>query len=113
MVLWPLIIGLVILIPYAFKKLRRMWIGKVSALGGMAVLGYAEAILIWYIYSNALITDVPQARSFYFFLPISLIGAFIVLLFCPKQPKEKYQGLTVWTLDEPILNQNSAESDEK
>lgn len=113
MVLWPLIIGLVILIPYAFKKLRRMWIGKVSALGGMAVLGYAEAILIWYIYSNALITDVPQARSFYFFLPISLIGAFVVLLFCPKQPKEKYQGLTVWTLDEPILNQNSAESDEK
>lgn len=103
MVWIPALCALAVLIPYLFKKLRTKWIGKISGLFSLALFGYAEAILIWFIYSNTLITDAPQARSFYFFLPVSLIGAFIILLFSPRQPKEKYQGLTVWTINEPIL----------
>ena len=107
MVLIPLVIGVILLLPYLFKKVRKMLAVKLAAIGGLGFIGYAEAIAVWYAYSNILITDTPQARSFYFFLPISLIGAFIILQFCPKQPKEKYQGLTVWTLDEPIISGNN------
>lgn len=30
-------------------------------------------------------------------------GAFAILWFCPKQPREKYQGLTIATLGRPLL----------
>ena len=60
-------------------------------------------MLVWYFYSQAMVREVPLARSFAFFLPISFLGAFAILWFCPKQPREKYQGLTIATLGRPLL----------
>ena len=45
----------------------------------------------------------PLARSFAFSIPAMFIEVFIALRFCPVQPREKWQGLTLKTLDEPIL----------
>ena len=86
-----------------FKKYRKTWKGKLHALVALAMAGYMEGILVWYLYSNAMITDEPRARSFAFGLPISLIGVLIILRFCPKQPREKWQGLTLSTINEPLL----------
>ncbi len=100
-VLMPLAIGLLLCLPWLLR--RTGWPRKGLALLGMAVLGGAFGMLIWYCYSQMLITDVPRARSFAFGLPLSFIGAFILLWFCPKQPREKFQGLTLRTLGQPIL----------
>ena len=102
-VLIPTIIGLIIGLPYLKKALRARWTGKLFGLLSLAVLGFAETMLVWYFYSQAMVKDVPLGRSFAFSLPISFIAAFIILWFCPKQPKEKYQGLTLSTLGEDIL----------
>lgn len=101
----PVVVGVALLLPYLFSTLRQKWSGKIMALLGLTVLGFAEGMLVWYGFSQTLIEDVPQARSFAFSLPLSLVGAFVILWFCPKQPREKYQGLTLATLDEPILAQ--------
>ena len=100
-VIWPLAIGILLLIPWA--ALRRRWYGKLAGLLSLAWLGAAEGMLVWYAYSNCMITDAPRARSFAFFLPISFLGAFLLLWFCPRQPREKYQGLTLATLGQEIL----------
>ncbi len=105
----PLVIGLLLLLPYLRPELRSRWSGRIFALAGLLVLGFAEAMLIWFFYSQAMVEEVPLARSFAFFLPISFIAAFIILWFCPKQPREKYQGLTLSTLGEPILNRPDTE----
>ena len=62
-------------------------------------------MLIWYLYSNTLINEVPRARSFSFGLPIPLILGFIILRFCPVQPREKWQGLVVGSLNDEILSE--------
>lgn len=100
-VIWPLAIGILLLIPWA--ALRRRWYGKLAGLLSLAWLGAVEGMLVWYAYSNCMITDAPRARSFAFFLPISFLGAFLLLWFCPRQPREKYQGLTLATLGQEIL----------
>ncbi len=104
---WPwLAAGLVLLTPYLVKTWRGTVKSKLSVLTGFMLLGAAEGMLIWYFFSNAMITDVPQARSFAFSLPISFLGAFVILWFCPKQPREKYQGLTLSTLNQEIIRKN-------
>lgn len=103
-VLFVLIPGILLLAPWLFRSLRRNISAKLAALAGMLFLGAAEGMLVWYFYSNALITDMPQARSFAFGLPVSFLGALGILWLCPKQPREKYQGLTLATLGKPILS---------
>jgi SSS family solute:Na+ symporter len=98
-----LVIGIVLVLPYLIRKWRKTKAAKISALTGCLFLGAAGGLAMWWFFSNLLITDVPQARSFAFHLPLSFIGAFIILWFCPEQPKEKYQGLTLATLGQPIL----------
>ncbi len=102
----PLALGVLPGLPYLRRSLRNNWRGKLSGLVSMLCFGVAEAMLIWYLYSQS-ITDTPRARSFAFFLPVSFLGAFLILWFCPKQPREKYQGLTLATLGQPILHANS------
>ncbi len=105
---WPwLVAGIALLLPYLAKNYRRTVKVKISALLGFLFLGAAEGMLLWYVFSNAQITDEPRARSFAFSLPISLIGAFIILWFCPKQPREKYQGLTLSTLTQDVIHPDS------
>ncbi|MDD3154243.1 MAG: sodium/solute symporter [Victivallaceae bacterium] len=99
----PLLLGILLLLPYASAKLRSRWSGRVSALVGLLALGFAEGMLVWYFYSQAMVETIPLARSFAFFLPISFIGAFIVLWFCPKQPEWKYMGLTLGTLGQKVI----------
>ena len=79
---------------------RSKWV-KLLALLGMTWFGCAGAIALWYFFSQE-IHDVPLSRSFAFHLPLSLIGAFIIVWFCPKQPEKKYRGLTLSTLGEPV-----------
>ena len=99
----PLAAGAALLLPYLVPALRRRWSGRITALLGLLALGFAEGMLVWYFYSQAMVREVPLARSFAFFLPISFLGAFAILWFCPKQPREKYQGLTIATLGRPLL----------
>ena len=98
-------IGLLLVLPVLIPTLRQKLSVKIVALAGMLTLGFAFGIGQWYVFSNVFITDMPQACSFAFGLPIPvlLIIAFIALWFCPKQPREKYQGLTLATLGEKIL----------
>lgn len=109
----PLAVGLLLLVPYLSRSMRARWTGKLSALSGLLVLGFAEGMLLWYFFSQTMITDAPRARSFAFFLPVSLLAAFIILWFCPKQPKAKYQGLTLATLGEPVLTQKQGSGREQ
>ncbi len=98
-----IILGCAFAVPYFVKTIRERWYGKLSGLTACFCFGVLQSMLIWYIYSNVYVKDVPLERSFAFALPIDYIIAFIVLQFCPIQPKEKYQGLTLSTLNEPIL----------
>ncbi len=76
---------------------------NISALIGCMGAGAVVGLLVWYAFSNALIGDIPQERSFAFTIPIPFILSFILLYFCPVQPKEKYQGLTLDSWNEEIL----------
>ncbi len=72
---------------------------------GLAVLGWATSMAIWFFYSNTGDTTIPRARSFAFSLPIAFF-AFIIYVMCNKKlPREEYQGLTISTINEPILKQ--------
>ena len=106
----PALIGLLCCLPYLFSKQTKKSVATIAgSLVGMLFLGFALSMAIWCFYSNLLIMPsniegaLPQARSFNFNLPLSFLGTFVALLFCPVQPKEKYQGLTVWTINQPVL----------
>ncbi|MBO4345147.1 MAG: hypothetical protein J5833_05300, partial [Victivallales bacterium] len=72
---------------------------------GLTVLGWATSMAIWFFYSNTGDTTIPRARSFAFSLPIAFF-AFIIYVMCNKKlPREEYQGLTISTINEPILKQ--------
>ncbi len=77
---------------------------------GALGLGVTQGMLVWYIFSNMLIDKDPMARSFMFYLPLNLIIGFIALKCCPKQPREKYQGLTLATINEPIFKKMDTEN---
>ena len=66
-------------------------------------LGISQGIMVWCTFSNVMIQDSPESRSFAFSLPLTLIVGFIALRCCPKQPREEYQGLTIGTINEPII----------
>jgi SSS family transporter len=103
-VIVPLLIGLAfIAFWFVFKAHRKNKIMISSLMVGALGLGCTQGMLVWFIFSNMLIGKDPQARSFAFSLPLTLIVGFIALRFCPKQPREKYQGLTIGTINEPIL----------
>lgn len=68
----------------------------------------AEGFLIWYAYSNSMFVGEPLVRSFAFAPPVSLLVACIALRFSPIQPKEKYQGLTLATIKQPILQKKQS-----
>ena len=116
----PALVGLLCCVPYLMDKADKKKVSRVvGALVGMLFLGFALSMALWCFYSNLMVdptvvTDLalrevenpkfgPLARSFNFSLPISFLGTFVALLFCPVQPKEKYQGLTVWTINQPVL----------
>ena len=72
---------------------------------GLVLLGWATAMAVWFIYSNTGDTTIPRARSFAFSLPITFF-AFIIYVLCNRKlPREEYQGLTISTINEPILKQ--------
>ena len=98
----PVVCGLAMCAPWLVKTLRKTTGAKALALLGLIWLGVAISTVQWYLFSNICIDDVPLARSFAFNLPVTFIGAFIVIWFCPVQPEEKYKGLTIATLGEPI-----------
>lgn len=101
---WPFYaIGLLLLLPTFLKVLREMRWSKVCRWLALPFLGAGQTLLIWAIYSNVYVKDVPLEKSFAFSIPISFIGTFILLWFLPSQKPVKFQGLTLDTIGQPIL----------
>ncbi len=101
---WPwFVLALVFIMPWFFGKIRNKWYARLSSIIGITLLGAGAGMLIWYGFSNCLIEMSPMARSFSFGLPVPLLAALIALKFCPVQPVEKWQGLTLDTMDQEIL----------
>jgi Na+/proline symporter len=100
----PFIAGIVFILPWCLCKERRRnkWILSLTFAGAFS-FGLAQAMLLWVFFSNTMITTEPLGRSFAFGLPSVLIFGFIALNFFPKQAKEKYQGLTLGTINEPLI----------
>ena len=110
----PLIVGIVLCVPWLIQRRgKRSVLAKISALLGCSALGIACGNAMWYFYSQALVTDVPLARSFAFYLPVSLIGVFIIVWFCPVQPERKWRGLTLATVGDPIPDADEPSREEK
>ncbi len=100
----PLVAGLFfIVLWYILKSRRKSKMSIASLFCGVFFLGIAQGMLIWVAFSVMLIDDKPEALSFAFHLPLTLLVGFIALRFCPVQPREKYQGLTIGTINEPII----------
>ncbi len=72
----------------------------------MISFGYAAGLLLWSLFSNTLIKDVPRSLSFQWGgLPLTILYVTMGLLWCrfgPPQPKEKYQGLTLFDSGEVV-----------
>ncbi len=101
-VLVPLAMGAALFAAPRLAKSRR-WPWRVAEAAGLSILGVALVMAIWFIYSHTGDVTLPRERSFAFHLPVSLIG-FVILACCQRnQPREQYQGLTLSTIDEPIL----------
>ena len=99
----PFAAALALTAPYLAGRRRGRWPVKLAALLGMAAFGFALGMFTWYAFSQYYIVDAPLARSFQFGLPTSTILVFVALRFFPKQPPEKWRGLTLGTVNEPIL----------
>ena len=97
-VIIPLAAAVLLTLPVLFKHLRSKFAVKLTALLGCTAWGITAVMLIWYIFSNIYVKEVPLARSFAYVLPLPLILSGIALFFCPVQPKEKYEGLTLNSL---------------
>ena len=102
-VLIPLVIGVLCCIPYCRKETRSRIAAKTAGLVGVAFLGLSFMLLAWWGFSNWYVDTKPMECSFAFYMPFSTIGAFIILWFCPVQPREKWQGLTLGSLGEEII----------
>lgn len=102
LVLIPLFVSLLFVVIWRLNKQAGARMRLSLLLAAAFPLGVTQGMAIWYFFS-ASITDMPMALSFAFHLPVTLIAGFIALRCCPKQPKEKYQGLTLGTINEPIL----------
>ena len=100
----PLVIGGIgVGLWFMLRKNRKKKVTFSILLLSVLILGMGQGMLIWAIFSNTLIVQEPLARSFAFTLPTALIVGFIGLCFCPKQPRESYQGLTLGTVNEEIV----------
>ena len=99
----PLVAGVVMCAPWLLKELRQSRWVKLLALLGLVWFGAALAVLQWYFFSNYYVSDLPLSRSFAFALPISFIGVFLIVWFCPVQPEKKWRGLTLSTINEKII----------
>lgn len=88
---------------YLLRKRRKKVLNWILLILISLSAGITLRLLIWAVYSNLQITDKPMALSFAFDLPLTLIAGLIALRFCPKQPRENYQGLTLGTINEPII----------
>jgi SSS family transporter len=102
LVLIPLFVSLLFIVIWRLNKQSGAQIRLTLLLAVAFPLGVTQGMAVWYFFS-ASITDMPMALSFAFHLPLTLIVGFIALYCSPKQPKEKYQGLTLGTINEPIL----------
>lgn len=99
-----LAVAVVLCLPWGFKAIRKKLVTVILASLGLISLGFSQWMILWWFFSNHYVTDHPLARSFAYSLPLDLVGAFIVLWFCPHQPKEKCQGLTLATINLPIIH---------
>ena len=100
---WPFFVAaLLLLLPWVAMKKRPLW-AKLAAIVSMALVGAGTGMLMWYAFSQAFVKMTPLARSFSFGLPIPLLIALLALKFCPVQPREKWQGLTLDTMDQEVL----------
>ena len=102
----PLGIGMLIISFWLMmKEYRKHKIMIALLMLGSVFMGAFLGMLLWFAFSNIYITDMPLARSFAFTLPIpiNIAVGLIILRFCPVQPKEKWQGLTIWTINDEIL----------
>jgi Na+/proline symporter len=103
-VILPCLITLIFIALWCiFKFLQKSRMMISSLMLGFMGLGFSLGMLVWYVFSNTLIGNEPQACSFAFHLPLTLIVGFITLRFCPKRPLEEYQGLTLGTISEPVI----------
>ena len=104
------IVAVVLVAPYFVKAFKANVTGKIittiSACLGMIAVGATEVMVVWCVYSNYCITTEPMARSFQFAPPFSLILAVIALCFCPVQPKKKWQGLILSSVNDPIIKED-------
>ena len=100
----PLLVGFLFVIIWRFKKDYSPNIRLILLLASAFAFGGAQGMSVWYFFSSS-IGEMPMALSFVFHLPLTLIAGFIALQCCPKQPREKYQGLTIGTVNEPILKE--------
>ena len=105
-VLFPVIAGALLCLPYLSKKFRPYLSVKIAAMIGMLILGIGFTNMLWWAYSNMCVTTEPLACSFAFGLPCSLIIAFVILWFCPVQPENKWRGLTIATVDQKTIPGN-------
>jgi SSS family transporter len=110
-VLIPLILTLILLI---FWQWRRNKSGKRCLFSmGFALfpMGYAIATGLWYIFSHTMPADKPLVLSFQWVgFPVTiafLVIGFIGLRLSKVQPVEKYQGLTLGTVNENIIGKVS------
>ena len=97
------IIGALLILPFIIKATRKFMVSKIAYFAGLIAMGAMFRLLIWAIYSNACITDVPKECSFAFHLPFSFLITFVILRFCPVQPEKKWKGLTFTTAGEEII----------
>ena len=91
-----------LLLPTLIKALRSYRWAKVCRYVALPFLGAGQTLLLWATFSNIYVKDAPLEKSFAFSLPISFIGAFILLWFMPVQERKKYQGLTLSTMGQEI-----------
>lgn len=98
----PLLVGLLFVMIWWLNKNSNRKIKLTLLLAAAFPFGLTQGMLVWFFFSSS-IGDTPMALSFMFHLPLTLIAGFIALQCCPKQPLEKYQGLTIGTINEPIL----------
>lgn len=104
----PFLLGVLVLLPWFSRKLkeRHPYLRITCALISLVILGGALGMLQWCFFSNLYIEGEPLARSFAFHLPLSLLGSFAILWFCPVQPEEKWRGLTIATVNERVLSRD-------
>ena len=98
----PLLVGLLFVLIWWIKKDSGLKIRFTLLLAVAFSFGMAQGMAVWYFFSIS-IGEMPMALSFAFNLPLTLLFGFVALRCCPKQAREKYQGLTLGTINEPIL----------